>query len=111
MKRFFVVGHVDQNAILIKTTSRVEYYESRPELLPGVVVCEAGEHPPFEHKTVIDPANAFAVPHANLERFRAAYTLDLLGCVPELRDRLAEAIRNNSRIERRRKIGLLACLG
>jgi hypothetical protein len=110
LKRFIVIGHLKDSAILIKTTSRVEYYKARPELLPGVVVCAAEEYDPFKQATVIDPANAFAVPHANLEKFHNAYTLDMLGCVPQLRDRLAQAISNNRKIERARKSGLLACL-
>jgi hypothetical protein len=56
LKRFIVIGHVNGSAILIKTTSSVEYYQVRPELLSGVVVCTAEEYQPFKESTVIDPA-------------------------------------------------------
>jgi hypothetical protein len=110
LKRFIVIGHVNDVAILIKTTSRVEYYRARPELLPGVAFCTAGEYDPFDAETIIDPANAFAVPHRALKKFYDAYTLDILGCVPELRDRLAEAITRNGKIEKNRKRYMLECL-
>lgn len=110
LKRFLVIGHVTDAAILIKTTSRVEYYRARPELLPGVALCAAGEYGSFELETVIDPDNAFAVPHAKLRRMYDAYSLDILGVVPELRDRLAEAVNSNSKIENARKHNLLAYL-
>ena len=110
LKRFLVIGHVNDAAVLIKTTSRVEHYRARPELLPGVALCTAGQYDPFEAETVIDPANAFAVPHKALKKFYDAYTLDILGCVPELRDKLVEAITRNGKIEKTRKQYMLDCL-
>ena len=110
LKRFIVAGHVNSSAILIKTTSRVEYYRAQPDILPGVIECSAGEFGPFELDTIIDPANAFAVPHENLKRFHRACTLDHMGTVPELRELLIVAIGNNKKIGQAIKAGLLQCL-
>jgi hypothetical protein len=74
LKRFLVIGHRLDSAILIKTTSKTGHYKARPELLMGVVLCAANQYEPFEEETVIDPANAFAVPHHKLEKFHNAYS-------------------------------------
>jgi hypothetical protein len=110
LKMFLVVGHRNGCAILIKTTSRTEHYKSRPELLAGVVVCTANQYAAFKYETVIDPENDFAVPHSQLQRFYNAYTINILGSIPELRDLLIAAITNNRQIEPARKNGLLGCL-
>ena len=110
LKRFVVVGHRDGVAILIKPTSRLDYYQAQPDLLAGVVHCAAAQFTPFEDETILDPANAFAVPHDNLRRFHAAFTLDRLGVIPELRELLTMAVHGNKKIERARRENLLRYL-
>jgi len=110
MKRFVVIGHTDNAAILLKATSKTERFLERTDLLSGVVFCRANEFDQFEQDTVIDPANAFAVPHIKLRQYDSSRLLENLGVVEPLRERLTAAIERNITIERARRRGLLRCL-
>jgi hypothetical protein len=115
-KLFVVLRHGKESNVdacwCIKATSKTDYYyDVRPELIPGVVIYEAGELRFFPMKTVIDPYNFLAIHHSYLASQSAKNRYQIEGTMPDdFHGKLTIAIQHNFRLEPKNKTHLLSCI-
>ncbi len=109
-KLFVVLGHRQSAAVSLKATSKLERYGLRPETDNGIVYIPAGAIP-FTVPTVIDPSNAFAIPHRDIVLEQEQHRIEIWTAVVDgLVDKLRFAILNNPTLPKQRRLGLLGCL-
>ena len=80
-----MLGRDSGSVVCVKTTTdKRGYYASRPELLPGCVIYEAGVIPQFEERTIVEfqPDSIFPVENAKLLRSLTAEPSRILGTLP-----------------------------
>ena len=105
-----MIGHRNEVAIAIKTTSKLERYGEKPHLTKGVVFMPAGPEP-FTEPTIVDPSSAFGIPHKDIRlemeqgRVKVWTTQDGFPC------KMCAAIDENATLNKERKLNLKAILG
>ena len=109
-KRFLVIAHRDRHVICLKATSQVERYRSNEKILKGVLLYEAGECACFEHCTVIQPDNRFAISYDDLIGDAARRELQILGTLPKAKERLMAAVQSSFTMNAREREGFLKLL-
>ncbi len=109
-KLFVVIGHKDDCAVAFKTTSKLERYGEKPHLYPGVVFIPGGS-PPFTEPTIIDPSNAFAIPHKDIKLEQEQSRIKIWPSLSGLLQNLCLAIDQNSTLTKTFKSKLKALAG
>ena len=74
--------HPEANLYCLKTTSQLEWYQNRPETMPGVVLYKANSLACFPEETVIQLNNAFQFPYTAIVQSQLERTFELKEVLP-----------------------------